>query len=120
MSLVSYFSTCCTHPLLATCVPAPVAAGNTFYTTSQLAGMQDVDQRLTRDIGGWGATCRACLPALAVWRGSFANPLHVVDRQVNQVDFHHTLLITCLFAWLCRAAVRRPGRPDTHPGQAGG
>ncbi|KAL4445411.1 hypothetical protein ABPG77_011236 [Micractinium sp. CCAP 211/92] len=29
---------------------AKYLVGNTFYTTSQLAGMQDIDQRLTRDI----------------------------------------------------------------------
>ncbi|PSC69745.1 ABC transporter D family member 1 [Micractinium conductrix] len=29
---------------------AKYLAGNTFYTASQLAGMQDIDQRLTRDI----------------------------------------------------------------------
>lgn len=41
-----------------------MAAGNTFYTTSQLAGMQDIDQRLTRDIGAWWAQ-RAAGPGRA-------------------------------------------------------
>ncbi|DBA67674.1 TPA: hypothetical protein ACH3X2_001266 [Trebouxia sp. C0005] len=35
---------------LTTAAHARYFKGNTFYTTSQLAGMQDVDQRLTRDV----------------------------------------------------------------------
>lgn len=37
--------------------PTPAPLGNTFYTTSQLAGMTDVDQRLTRDIGAHRSCC---------------------------------------------------------------
>jgi len=39
-------------------------AGNTFYTSSQLAGMQDIDQRLTRDIGGWHSNSSVLLGGL--------------------------------------------------------
>jgi ABC-type uncharacterized transport system fused permease/ATPase subunit len=43
---------------------AKYLAGNTFYTSSQLAGMQDIDQRLTRDIERLCDDLAALIPTL--------------------------------------------------------
>ena len=118
--------------------PTPHTAGNTFYTTSQLAGMTDIDQRLTRDIGEWGAAahrvgqrtasgsagqavprCRRCRCARCAHQCCCSTHIHTspftpqcppCTPHPHRTPTPHTR----------RAPVRRPGRPHPHPGQAGG